>query len=213
MIDLNHAKTQADFDVVPETRHDVNQLKARLQDRMESVLSYLLPAGKVRSGKFYIGDVQGHPGDSMVVELTGPKAGMWFDHATSQGSDIIKLWAAVRHLDTRHDFPKILDEIASWLGEAPPATRSKPDRKSPPMDELGPHTATWDYHDRDGSLLFRVYRYDPPTGKQFRPWDVRAGRWQAPSPRPLYNLPEILKSNSVVFSHSWDRATSGKSRR
>ncbi len=199
ILDYNHSGPQGNAGLSPDARHNVDRLKECMQGRMESLLSYLLPSGKVRSGKFYVGDVQGNPGDSMVVELSGPKAGMWFDHATGQGSDIIELWAAVRHLDTRRDFPKILDEIATWLGEAPLVERSKPDRKSPPMDELGPHTATWDYHDRDGSLLFRVYRYDPPTGKQFRPWDVRAGRWQAPSPRPLYNLPEILKSNSVVL--------------
>ncbi|MBF0460859.1 MAG: DUF3987 domain-containing protein [Magnetococcales bacterium] len=139
MMDFNQPGSPANAGLSPEARHNVERLKECMRGRMESVLSYLLPAGKVRSGKFYVGDVQGNPGDSMVVELTGPKAGMWYDHATGQGSDIINLWAAVRHLDTRRDFPKILDEIASWLGEATSPVRSqpaaKPDRHSP----LGTH--------------------------------------------------------------------------
>ncbi|MEO5346518.1 MAG: DUF3987 domain-containing protein [Magnetococcus sp. YQC-9] len=135
----------------------------------------------------------------MVLELTGPKAGMWFDHATGQGGDIIDLWAAMRGWDTKRDFSTILQEIAGWLGETPAITKSRADLKGPPMDELGPATDQWSYHDQNGNLLVRVFRYDPPSGKEFRPWDVRARRWQAPTPRPLYDLPGILASRLVVL--------------
>jgi DNA primase len=135
----------------------------------------------------------------MVVEVDGPKAGMWFDHATGQGGDVIDLWAITRGWDSRHDFPRILDELASWLGEISPTVQSKPDRKPPPVDELGPYTGKWDYHDRDGNLVACVYRYDPHSGKEFRPWDVSARRWQAPDPRPLYNLPKVMASKKVVL--------------
>ncbi|MEO5363491.1 MAG: DUF3987 domain-containing protein, partial [Magnetococcus sp. DMHC-8] len=195
MMDFNQ---QADIPS-SEPRSNVDRLKASLLNHLESVLVHLLPAGKVRSGKFYVGDVQGNPGDSMVVELSGSKAGMWCDHATGQGGDIIGLWAEVHHLDTRRDFPKILDDIGSWLGDVPPAVPPKPNRNGPPVDELGPPTGQWDYHDWDGSLLCRMYRYDPPSGKQFRPWDVRARRHQAPEPRPLYNLPAVMASEHVIL--------------
>ncbi|MBF0190246.1 MAG: DUF3987 domain-containing protein [Magnetococcales bacterium] len=180
-------------------RQDIDRIKSRLLERIESALSHLLPAGKTRYGKFYVGDVDGNPGDSMVLELTGPKAGMWFDHATGQGGDIIDLWATIRGWDSRRDFSRILDDIASWLGEFPPTTRPKFDRKTPPVDELGPYTGKWDYHDQAGNLVACVYRYDPPTGKEFRPWDVRVRCWQAPSPRPLYNLPQVIANNRVVM--------------
>ncbi len=195
MMDFNHQATAPSSG----SRSNVDRLKDRLLGCLESVLVYLLPAGKVRSGRFYVGDVQGNPGDSMVVELSGQKAGMWCDHATGQGGDIIGLWAEVHHWDTRSDFPKILDEIGSWLGDATSVVRSKANRNGPPLDELGPPTGRWDYHDRDGSLLCRMYRYDPPGGKQFRPWDVKARRHQAPNPRPLYNLPAVMRSDYVVL--------------
>ncbi|WP_375695573.1 hypothetical protein, partial [Bartonella sp. AC66GZZY] len=41
-------------------------------------------------------------------------------------------------------------------------------------DELGPHTAKWDYLDGDGKLIACFYRYDTADGKEFRSWDVLA---------------------------------------
>ncbi len=178
-------------------------IKARLTARIEEVLRHLLPAGKVRHGKFHIGDVEGNPGDSMKVELTGEKAGVWYDHATSQGGDILNLWAMVRGMNTTSQFPQMMEEIRGWLGEpmrSTPQPSSSPRRREPTMDDLGPPTGKWDYHDRDGSLIACVYRYDPPgRRKEFRPWDVRARRPQAPDPRPLYNLPGIAGATNVVL--------------
>ncbi|CAK0768193.1 DUF3987 domain-containing protein [uncultured Gammaproteobacteria bacterium] len=198
MMDFNHKATTGPS---LESRPNVDRLKARLLECLESVLVHLLPAGKVRSGKFYIGDVQGNPGDSMVVELSGPKAGMWFDHATGQGGDIIGLWAEMHHMDARRDFSKILDEIAAWLGDATPVVRPKANRSGPPMDDLGPHTGKWDYFSKDGQLICCVYRYDPPGRKKtYRPYDVKTGKKQDPEGLwPLYHQPEMAGIRDVVF--------------
>ncbi|MBF0182387.1 MAG: hypothetical protein HQM03_20415, partial [Magnetococcales bacterium] len=199
-MDFNNALPQPQFQPTPDCTHDTNQLKARLLENIEGVLAYLLPAGKARYGKFHIGDVNGNPGDSMVVELTGPKAGMWFDHATGQGGDILHLWGMVRGWDTRSDFPSVINDIALWLGETPIIPRPKSDRKGPPIDALGPATGKWDYHDQNGNLVACVYRYEPLDGKkEFRPWDVIARRKQAPEPRPLFNLPRVIASPRIVL--------------
>ncbi|WP_345195576.1 AAA family ATPase, partial [Kistimonas scapharcae] len=55
------------------------------------------------------------------------------------------------------------------------------------------------YHDGEGRLIATVSRYDPPSGKEFRPWDVKARRHKAPDPRPLYNQPGIRKSQDVLL--------------
>lgn len=60
-------------------RHDKNEIRTRLLDQLESVLLYLFPHGKRRGSQFYIGNLQGEPGDSLVVELEGPKRGVWLD--------------------------------------------------------------------------------------------------------------------------------------
>jgi hypothetical protein len=200
-----HNNTWFDFgDAAPQTPPsgpvDIEDVKRRLLAGIRGVLFHLLPNGKARGGKFHIGDVQGNRGESLTVEMKGPKAGMWHDFATGEGGDIIALWAAVKGFDQRGQFPALMADITSWLGLS--ASSPQPPvngHQSAPMDDLGPATAKWDYHDRNGNLIARVYRHDPPGGKQFRPWDVLARRTQAPNPRPLYNIPGILKADRIVL--------------
>ena len=124
---------------------------------------------------------------------------MWHDFATKEGGDIISLWAVATGQEGRSSFPALLDDIRQWLGE--PKRDAPPIQPEPtaPVDELGPVTAKWDYHGGDGTLLACVYRYDPPGGKQFRPWDVLARKMKAPNSRPLYNQPAIRSAELVIL--------------
>lgn len=200
--DFNDAEPQRLDDSRPwDGAETTEEIKTRMLVNIRGVLSYLLPGGAFQGGKFLVGDVQGNRGDSLSVELAGPKAGMWHDFATGDGGDIIGLWAAVSGRDTRTDFPAIMDDIREWLDGRSRTLHD--DRaaqsKAPPTDDLGPVTAKWDYHDEDGRLIACVYRYDPPGGKQFRPWDVVNRRLKAPEPRPLYNRPGIKDADQVVL--------------
>jgi hypothetical protein len=181
----------------PEETLTTDDLKARLHERLEDVLFHLLPNGKISNGRFVVGDVNGSKGKSLVVGLSGHKAGVWHDFATKDGGDILSLWGAVHGLDHRSQFPDILSSVHAWLGTGiRPAPRHRVDTDS---EDLGPHTAKWDYLDAQGVLIACVYRYDTPDGKEFRPWDVRARKRKAPEPRPLYNQPGITRSNSVIL--------------
>ena len=200
--DFNDAEPQRLDDSRPwDGAETTEEIKTRMLVNIRGVLSYLLPGGAFQGGKFLVGDVQGNRGDSLSVELAGPKAGMWHDFATGEGGDIIGLWAAVSGRDTRTDFPAIMDDIREWLDGRSRTLHD--DRaalsKAPPTDNLGPVTAKWDYHDEDGRLIACVYRYDPPGGKQFRPWDVVNRRLKAPESRPLYNRPGIKEADQVVL--------------
>ena len=177
----------------------VEDIKTRLIANLRGVLPYLFPAGVFRHGKFLIGDVQGNKGDSLNVELSGGKAGMWHDFATGEGGDIIALWAAATGRNTQSDFPVLLDDICQWLGEPRSETAPLQQKESAPIDELGPVTTKWNYTDGDGTLLACVYRYDPPEGKQFRPWDVLNRKTQAPDPRPLFNQPAMKSATDVIL--------------
>lgn len=180
---------------------DVEVLRHALVNRLESVLLFLFPQGRIRSGKFYVGDIDGSPGKSLVVEMEGTRRGLWFDFATGMGGDMFDAWALSRNLSVKTDFTRILDEVRQWCGVAPPVSKSsKQHIRQQPVDELGPYSATWDYQSVDGTLIARVYRYDPEPGrKEFRPWDVRARMWRAPNPRPLYNQPAIAIAKQVVL--------------
>ncbi|OSM07371.1 AAA family ATPase [Magnetofaba australis] len=203
-LDFNDAEPQSELPGITDRAQEKEEIKTRLLGRVEEALRYLMPAGKVRHGQFHIGDVAGAPGESMKVELSGEKAGVWYDHAEGKGGDILDLWARSRGIDPVARFGDVMDEVRAWLGDPMRvATSSTPPRQKndPPMDDLGPHTGKWDYFDADGQLLVCVYRYDPPgKKKQFRPWDVQSGKWQAPaSHRPLYNLPGIAQADDVVL--------------
>ena len=197
-----------DFNDAPEQHavlfDDIDALRQGLLDRLEVVLHDLFPQGRIRNGKFYMGNVDGARGKSLVVELEGSRRGLWKDFATDDGGDVLDLWALSQGLSTRHDFPKLVHDVRQWLGWAPilspvPATRHKQSSSTVAIDELGPYTGKWDYTTTEGELIACVYRYEPESGKEYRPWDVRARLTRAPDPRPLFNLPAVAKAKRVVL--------------
>lgn len=176
-----------------------DEIRTALIARLESVLTAMFPAGKKRKGKFLIGDVLGSPGDSLEVVLDGEKAGLWTDRATGDGGDVFDLIAAYLDVDVQADFPRVLQHAADLIGHIPP-TPTRKTRKEAPVDELGPATAKWDYHDAEGKLIAVVYRYDPPgRKKEFRPWDAKRRKMAPPEPRPLYNQPGLAAADHVVL--------------
>ncbi len=194
--DFNDASEQRD-----DLSSDTNALRTGLLDRLEAVLHYLFPQGCIRGGKFYVGNVDGNPGKSLVVELDGPRRGLWKDFSTDEGGDVIDLWALSQGLSARHDFPRLANGIRQWLCVASPAqTVTRREGRSVPVDELGPYTAKWDYLAADGSLIACVYRYDPPgRKKEFRPWDAKRRKMAPPDPRPLFNQPGIANADRVIL--------------
>lgn len=196
MLDFNDERSHA-----PQDHEDERDaLRSELLARLESVLAVLYPAGHARRGRFLVGDVLGSPGDSLEVMLEGEKAGLWTDRAEGSGGDVFSLIAAHFGLDAQRDFARVLDEAASLLGRVRDLPKSKP-KRSPPVDDLGPATAKWDYLDAEGKLIAVVYRYDPPgRRKEFRPWDAKRRRMTPPEPRPLYNQLGIAIADTVVLA-------------
>lgn len=193
-LDFNDAPDQA-----PESALDAEAIRRGLLDRLELVLFQLFPAGRIRGGKFYIGDVHGDAGESLEVVIEGEKAGLWTDRAEGTGGDLFDLIAAHAGLDARREFGAVLEAAARLLGHAP-SNPARKKRREPPLDDLGPATAKWDYLDADGHLLAVVYRYDPPgRRKEFRPWDARRRKMAPPEPRPLYNQPGMAGADTVVL--------------
>lgn len=205
--DFNNADEQPSKE---DVKKDVEAIKNQLHANIQSVLRYLLPNGKFTHDAFEIGNVHGDTGKSLKVTLKGDKLGMWYDFDAGQGGDIFDLWAAIYGLNVKNDFAEILQDIENWLGTGSSTqtyantakttkTPQKSPKNTPPIDELGKFTAKWDYFDAKGHLIACVYRYDPESGKEFRPWDVKARKYQAPNPRPLYNQPQMVTSKQVIL--------------
>lgn len=188
----------------PKISHDIQAIKETLHVRLLDVLARLFPQGHHKRDQFFIGDIDGTPGKSLVVELTGEKCGLWYDFATGERGDVFDLWAAYERLDVRTQFSSVLTSIERWLGQDVSQPLRSSDTKTTKnnkvmVDDLGPPTAKWDYFDAHKQLIACVYRYDTPTGKEFRPWDVKARKHRAPHPRPLYNLPAIVHEQQIIF--------------
>lgn len=187
-------------DVVANPRYEKEEIRTRLIDQLEAVLAYLFPHGKRQGQSFVIGNLQGEPGDSLVIELQGPKRGLWIDFATGECGDVLALWAAVRGFTLPGDFNELLDDLGQWLAVPRPSVAvDAAQSTSVALDDLGPATARWNYLSAEGQLLACVYRYDPPSGKQYRPWDAQARATRMPAVRPLYNLPEIASAEALVL--------------
>lgn len=98
------------------------------------------------------------------------------------------------------------------MGEKPgpivPASVNAPDpdwRRLRPPKAKGEPVGTWIYLTADGAIAFYVVRWknvDPQGRKIIRPVSWIGDRWAIkamPSPRPPYNLPEILESSTRPF--------------
>ena len=159
---------------------------------------YLFPNGERQGTRFVVGNVQGDAGDSLMIELEGPKRGLWSDFATGESGDVLALWAAAQGFAVPRDFGELLDDVGDWL-LVPTSFIPAQAKSSAAHDTLGPHTGKWDYYSADGELLACVYRYDTPEGKQYRPWDVASRQTRMPDPRPPYHLPAVTKAGTVVL--------------
>lgn len=209
--DLNKAAPQYVSQMMGHSE-STSEIKARLISNLSGVLSYLLPGGVFKNNKFYVGDIRGNMGESLVIDISGDKAGMWHDFATGEGGDIIGLWAAVTGRDTKYDFPELINDMSDWLGirtrtyQEDREIRERlqeydsNDLKDLCQDNLlGQPTARWDYYDENEKIIACVYRYETKRGKQYRPWDVKSCSHRAPDIRPLYNIPGIIKSRNIMI--------------
>lgn len=95
---------------------DITAVKSALASRALAVAQHLLPAGKAKGHEWVAGSVDGEPGESLKVELSGAKAGIWSDFAPGIGGDLIDLWAATKRLT----LAQAIDEARAWLGMSKP---------------------------------------------------------------------------------------------
>ena len=109
-------------------------LAGRLARDAEAVCRHYLPAGR-REGRYWlVGDVEGSPGRSLYVRLSGPDtgkgaAGKWTDAATGEHGDLLDLIAANQHLTATRD---ALDEARRFLSLPQPERRDSLRTPAPP---------------------------------------------------------------------------------
>lgn len=88
------------------------QISEQLAKNSQDVAEHLLPSGKKQGSEWCVGNVNGDPGDSMKIHLSGSKAGVWCDFATGDKGDLLDLWALKRNLSTI----EAMKECCDYLG-------------------------------------------------------------------------------------------------
>ncbi|MGZ6673838.1 MAG: AAA family ATPase, partial [Solirubrobacteraceae bacterium] len=186
----------------PAKRRDFERLKTTLLERAESVCRHLYPAGRKEGDEWCVGSPFGEKGKSFKINIRKGVACEFNGGATIAG-DMIAVWA----LATGVKQGEAYDDALKWSGDtSAPKSPPWPPLKPAPQKDDRPWwhgrepTRKHDYWDADGALWGTVKRWeDPVHGKDFRQSDA-VGNPKLPSgPRPLYNLPAILKSSGPVI--------------
>lgn len=112
-----------------------SELARRLAHHAETVCRHYLAAGRKQGRYWLVGDVQGTPGQSLYVRLSGPEygkgaAGKWTDAATLEHGDLLDLIRLNRGLTSVRE---AMDEARAFLSLPLPAAAPSParDRASP----------------------------------------------------------------------------------
>jgi len=94
---------------------DARQIRELLRARVTELAPYLYPSGKREGAHWCVGSVNGEPGKSFKICLTGEKAGLWGDFADSEKHrrSLIDLWMQARSVD----FKTAFHEAAHWTGQ------------------------------------------------------------------------------------------------
>ena len=70
---------------------DIRDLSKKLGEQASGICAELYPDGKIESGCYKIGGIDGERGRSMSVYLHGEQAGKYMDFATGEGGDMLDL--------------------------------------------------------------------------------------------------------------------------
>lgn len=196
---------------IPSSRVSFETLANACLARAERLVAQWLPEGR-REGQEWVAlnptRADSHVGSFKVNLVTG----QWADFATGdKGGDLISLYGYLYGLKNGQAASHLMETLgmatsqsATAAGGSPrkppwtPITPVPPDAPPAPAahPKHGQPSAVWTYRDTAEHILFQVYRFDLPKGKQFLPLTYCqnshgqcAWRWQGlEAPRPLYNL-------------------------
>lgn len=210
VLDFNDAPSLRVIDP-KEFERRIDELRRDLTGRAEEFVRDIFPSARIQGDEARVGNLEGEPGESLSIGLSGARAGLWFDHATGQGGDIIDLWRQSLNYGDG-DFLKVVEDLERWAGRASAPRwsskvhkvgqeRRKAAAEAPARqpDTFGEQTGAWRYLDPAGGLLATVKRFDAPGGKKtYRPF-LASGAAGMPDVRPLYRQPDLAGADRVVL--------------
>jgi hypothetical protein len=114
--------------------------------------------------------------------------GIWRDFSTNEGGDVLAWLQRSQGLS----FGDAVAEIASMAGVPLPNGDGGARQPQQQLTTKSKITATYDYTDADGALLYQVVRYEPKDFRQRRPDGNGGWIWNVGERRVPYRWPELL---------------------
>ena len=183
-----------------------DEINNRIKDNAVQYLLQWFPEGKVQGTQFNIGNLSGDPGKSLTVNIP---TGKWIDHANPEdkGGDYFSLFMARHNLSKGEAVNQLKREILGDYGDyekkSPPPQKEKPQDYERNLNLFNKLKIKYEYRDAQGKLLFWVGRAKQNGVKKFFPFhDDEKGRKVnklIKGARPLYMLPQVIKSDSILL--------------
>lgn len=223
VIRFDNTKSGTAHDLVEQISRDVPR-SVQVEMLLETY-----PNGKVRGNDFFIGSLAGEAGESLKININQNSSdfmrGQDFNGGEGVGG-IVKILMSARGMrlpEIKELFGNYIGDDAvpraptqAWrtesglnLNKIPVGNGVHQQANSTPpqeptvekvrIDANTQHNGQWDYISRDGEVLVTVRRYDIDGKKEFRPWIPGVAYPKAPDVRPLYNIPNILNEQRVVW--------------
>ena len=179
------------------------------------ILQDTFPAGRVHGKTFYIGSLLGDPGQSLKINIDTASQhfmqGQDFNGGVGIGG-IVKILMEARSMK----LPEIKEMFSSYLdGTGPQIVRDNAPIENPIRPQYNsnsPYDAEYVYTNADGEVLVSVRRYNVKDiagnpmlntkgkpKKEFRPFVEGSPYSKFPDIRPLYNIPNVLASDRVIW--------------
>lgn len=191
---------------------DFAALNRTLLQSARTLLSELLPGGRIVGQEYVCASLQGGEGRSCSVNLN---TGKWGDFANDlQGGDLISLYAKINGINNGQAAARL--EQAYTSGRQPEdksvtrrqaTTYPAPDNAQPCKFKHPIHgepTAVWTYRNEKQRIWGYVGRYTKPDGqKTYCPFTWSGKKWELKNwsrPCPLYGLDDLaLRPDSPVL--------------
>jgi hypothetical protein len=163
-----------------------NPVKEHFQQNWQPFFAKYLPDVKEAGGQEYKALCPFHDDKNPSLNFNN-KTGQFICRGCGKKGDAIHFYAKINSLNTRRDFRKILQGIASDFDIPLEKTKSK-------------IVKTYDYRDARGNLIFQVCRMEPKAFRQRRPDGDGGWIWNLKGIEPvLYRLPEIVKAQEIII--------------
>ena len=219
---VGNTKYSGRRDLVQEITSKVPQ-HAQIQALRET-----FPEGKIVRNMFFIGSLSGESGESLRIDVDPSSQNFMqgMDFATGEGiGGITKILMEGRGWKL-HEVAEHFDDYLAESRPKPPENPIKPNNSQEPLESAQeqpgktpeqksfkridistPHDGEYLYLSECGEVLFQVRRYlkRDETGELVRDDGGKAKKefrqfpYLGDSIRPLYNLPEILDADRIIF--------------